>query len=145
VNDIITQDLQQTLAAAAVGAVTPPPLATLHFGLYVNNVALTPQTVLTDLVDATFDGYAQDTVTGWVGPYKNLAGDIVISPSVLPAFHCTGTLTANSCKGYYAYRPDTTVLQIAGQFDTAITPTPGQRFSVVPEVAVQGTVDSSTF
>jgi hypothetical protein len=145
VNDIITVDLINTLAAAAIGAVTPPPLATLVFGLYTNPVALSETTVLTDLVDATFDGYAKDTTVGWVPPYKNLAGEIVITPSVLPAFHCTGTVTTNTCQGYYAYRPDTTVLQMAGQFDTAISPTPGQRFNIVPEVAVQGTVDSSTF
>ena len=142
-NDIVTTNLQATLAAAAVGALATPPLATLVFGLYQNQVALTPGTVLTDLLDATFDGYSKVTVTGWNAPYENLQGDIVVSPSVLPAFHCTGTVSVNTCYGYYGYRPDTTILQIAGQFETAISPTPGQRFSVVPEVAPKGTVDST--
>jgi hypothetical protein len=109
---------------------------------YANAVALTETTILSDLVEATYDGYARGTVGSWVGPQTDLSGDIVVVPNAPITFSCSGATTLNTVYGIGILNPAGTTLLAAADFPTPISPVPGQVHSVNPKIAANGSVDN---
>ncbi len=145
-NDVFTTDLITSLEHLATTTLAVQPLATLIYGLIGNQFTPSQETVLSDIVPPDWTGYEPVTITSWVAPYKNLQNETVISPTTVPAFNCSANGgTMQTAYGYAGWREDTTVLQLLGLFDTAITPTPGQRFSSNPEVGVNGAAATNQF
>ena len=62
----------------------------LYAILYSNNVALTPQITLQQLTEATFGGYARQTVSSFNGPYID-PNHAAYAQSPLLTFACNGT------------------------------------------------------
>jgi hypothetical protein len=62
--------------------------------LFQNDVAITPDTVVGDLVEADFGGYAASAViVTWHSFYDSLTGDFVAVPGVEIAFAADNTIT----------------------------------------------------
>lgn len=72
--------------------------ATLH--LYTNDLTPTPDTVLADLTEATFGGYASVTLTTWSNAFSKVNGDgYVVSP--LASFSASGVAPSEVVYGCY--------------------------------------------
>lgn len=128
------KSLIQTFAA--------PLLASNRVLEYTNDVVLTESLLLSQLVEASYDGYARGSIASWVGPSVDLQGNNVVTPSVPVAFSCSGNLTINTVKGYGVLDSTGATLLAAVNFPTPISPIPGQVHHVTPALVMQGTVDS---
>jgi hypothetical protein len=104
----------------------------LHYRLFVNNLLPTLDTVLADLVEATFTGYAMVVVF----PGSFAAGSILSHQASLiaPAIGFPNNdATPQSAYGYYITDETDTVLLGVALFDGApLTKNPGDGFVVVP-------------
>lgn len=130
------------LEELATGASTAAVLTDCIMDLVQNSVVPNIDNSLGAYSICTFDGYASKTLATWTPPYTDLAKDQVISPSVTPAFSCTGNVTVNTVYGYILKDATNTTLLAMAQFDMAITPVGGQSFSVKPELSMSGEVES---
>lgn len=131
-----------TIESLASGVGTLAPFATGMARLAANPVTWTEDTPDSAITEATFDGYAPVPVT-YGGPTQDLEGDTVISPTVVPGFSCTGTITSNSVQSVYVTGPGTvSSAWMAGSTLPPFTPQNGQSFTVNPKVGVTGNVDA---
>lgn len=116
------------------------PLVDVLVHLYVNNVTPAKSTVLADLTEATFDGYANVNVlaAGWTAPYVNAAGNGEMSTLAQAAFNATGTTTSEMAFGYYVTDNPATVLLFAEKFAVAVPmgAVVGQHLGVIPRVTL---------
>jgi hypothetical protein len=70
------------------------------FRLFQNNINPTQAIVLSQLVEADYDGYAPVGPVAWGTPWTDAAGNGVTSGSTA-GFYCTGSDTPNLIYGYY--------------------------------------------
>jgi hypothetical protein len=139
----ISKLMVQIEESLAIGKSTPAPLVTCVLRLHSNPVAWSENTNIVAITECTFDGYAPQTlISAFSGPFQNLEGDIVVSPTVAP-FSCTGTVTSNTVYGVYITGPgegDTSWL--VGTTVASFQPTNGMEFSITPQIALSGAVDA---
>jgi hypothetical protein len=138
----VTRQLVTELAAAAIVTVATPPLSANRVMEYVNSVALSEASKLSDLVEAGYDGYARGSIASWVGPEVDLNGNMIVAAAVPVAFSCSGALTVQSVIGSGVLDSTGATLLFAADYPTPISPTPGQVHAVTPKFGPKGTVDS---
>ena len=139
---VLTDAFETELLKASITTLASAPLTSAILALYANNVVLARTTVKADLTLANFDGYSQFTLGSWRQPYTDLAGDIVISPSVPATFSCTGQGTINTVYGAAVLDSTGATLLAAQEFDTPITPITGQAWQITPELSVTGSLNA---
>jgi len=138
---VLTRACLAEILSLSSGQSTPSPLGTLAIHLFANPVSPSIDTPLSALTECTFDGYASEMAT-MSGPTVDLAGDTVLTPTVVPSFGCTGTVTVNQVYGWYATGPGTVAsLQALGTL-TPFTPGAGQQFTVKPQIGAAGNVNA---
>ena len=106
----------------------------VKMGLYVSNTTPGPATILTDLTEATWTGYAQSGAITWGGVAINGAGDAeIVGPR--EQFLSTGvTSPAQINYGYFIVDGAGTTLIFAERFDTPVTiSVAAQYINVVPK------------
>lgn len=123
--------------AAVLAALLQTRLANSVLRLFQNSLAVpTPQTPLADFTTAiaTFDGYADITVTTWHAPILNGQGWMTYAPSETFAWNHVSADVGNMIQGWYLV--DSTGALIGyGVFDAAIPMTgPGQAIVVQPSI-----------
>lgn len=122
----------------AIGGAPTPPLQTCVFRLAQNPVAWSEDLPLGAITECTFDGYAPVTISSWVGPGKDLNGDTVVTPTLVPRFGCTGTVSVNNVQSAYITGPGTMAAWLLGATISPFTPQVGQTIAITPQVGVQG-------
>jgi hypothetical protein len=112
--------------------------ATTKIRLYQNNYVPGPGTVLTDLTEADFDGYAQYSNTVWNAPTLNaITGRYDITSGGAPTFTQTGTVITNTVYGWYMV--DGSDLVAVERFDTPVEfDTNGKTLQLAPEIYALG-------
>lgn len=88
--------------------------------LFTNNIVPTKATVLADLTEATFGGYARTTLAGWTAPYVNMAGNYSIDNLDIQEFDGDGSGPDEAIMGYGVLNAGGTVLLQAEKFATPI-------------------------
>lgn len=92
----------------------------VHIRLFKNDLTPTPDTVVADLTEADFDGYADFGPVVWGAVFTNPDGYAEIVGGVAQ-FTDTGAVTPNTIYGYYATDAAGTGLFWAERFEDPIT------------------------
>lgn len=87
--------------------------------LFQNNIVPTPATILTDLVEATFDGYAASAAVTWGSVVVDPAGNAVVYGDA-KTFTMTGSTTPNTVYGYYVTNSAGSTLEYLELFDSPV-------------------------
>lgn len=140
---VLTRQCLAECLTLASGGSTTSPLGTVVFHLASNPVALSIDLTLAALTECTFDGYSAPNVT-FSGPTLDLAGDTVLTTTVVPGFTCTGTVTVNTVNTWYATGPGTLASLLAVGTLAPFSPTTGQHFTVSPQIGLAGNVNACT-
>lgn len=80
---------------------------------------ISPSTVLADLTEADYDGYAQKTLTTWNAPYLDPAGGASIQPGTQQFDFAAGAGDTNVILGFYVLNAAGALVFI-GNFDAPI-------------------------
>lgn len=75
-------------------------------GLFTNTPSITPTTVLADLTEATFDGYARVTLTTWGAAFLDPNGNYADSVAPTGTFTLTGTTVLETITGVFVLDKD---------------------------------------
>lgn len=94
---IVVPTTYQLLQLAAIKAAMLD-LGTLH--LFQNDITPTPLTVIGDLVEADFDGYAAVAITAFEAPFLD-PQNLATVYGILAMFQATGATTPNQIFGAY--------------------------------------------
>ncbi len=112
----------------------------LKLHLYKSNTTPISTTVLTDLTEADFVGYAAQTIvkTNWTTPTNDGAGR-AISNNLLFNFAATSGATPNDIYGYYVTNTGSTIIYWCERFTGAPIPmsTTGATLSIVPVLTMK--------
>jgi hypothetical protein len=102
-------------------------LASIYFSstdkvkLFKNDLVPTPDTVLADLTEADFTGYAPVTIAGaWNASTDPQERGLVWYSALVP-FSASGAAVPNIIYGWYVVNTDGTVLKVVKRLDTPIT------------------------
>jgi len=107
---------QLAILDAIIASLPGPGTVTVH--LYANDVTPTPATVLADLTEANFTGYADVDVTpNAAGENPDGWGQVDIPEA---HFEATGAAIPNNVFGYYLTDTTNLVLLAAGHFDVPV-------------------------
>lgn len=87
--------------------------------LYQNNIAVRPDTILTDFTEADFDGYAASAAVTWGTVATDSSGNAVVYGDA-KTFLCTGSVTPNTVFGYYVTNGAGSTLEYAEAFATPV-------------------------
>jgi hypothetical protein len=128
-------DSGKALTAQVLSGLSPPE--NLQFCLYTNSVTWTHATVIGNLTEAAWTGYARVTVplAGWMLIGSDAALDIIYQATALANFtNSTGsTVTAN---GFFVMGVTSGSLYGGYAFSTALAITAGQTVSTYPQLSV---------
>lgn len=131
---VATTFFEQMLAqylSANPNQATPGLLAESKMGLYTNPLKLTPDTVLTDLVQATFIGYAGPASAVFTGPFRNSQGIWQLESSPVQ-FTMSNAQTQEAIWGWFVCDPTMAQLYFA---ETQVAPVnminSNQRLTVI--------------
>lgn len=80
---------------------------------------ISPSTVLADITEADYDGYAQKTLTTWNVPYLDPAGGASIQPGTQQFDFVSGALITNVVLGFYVLNAAGALIFV-GNFDSPI-------------------------
>ncbi len=89
--------------------------------LYQNDLVPTKGTVIADLTEATFTGYASITLTTWNGPYINASGNCVVLAGQKQFDTASPYTVGNNVYGYWV-ESSTGDLLLIGRFADAPIP-----------------------
>ena len=117
------------------------PLVANQVMEYITSVALSLDTTLEDLTEATYNGYTRGSIASWLGPELDIEGNLVVVPVTPVVFSCSGSTTVNTVIGVGILDSTGTTLLAAADYATALSPVPGQVHRVTPDVALTGQVD----
>lgn len=107
---------------------------TLTLHLYVNDRVPTPTDILSDYVEASFPGYAPQTMTGWTSAII-IADGIAQSQDDLHTFSCSSTpVPSQSVYGTYWTDPSNNLVRAARRPTGPVEMTAGVLYQVVPRV-----------
>jgi len=110
---------------------------TLH--LYQNNIVLGRSTVLSNLTEANFTGYAAVASYTWSTPYVDVDGS-ALAIGADEAFIATAATPSNQVYGYYFTDSGATMLLAAYAFAAPVAIAGiGQAVTVVPFMRYSGT------
>lgn len=137
-----TNQLIKEAEQALITTLAVPPLSANRVMEYTNNVVLTEATLLSDLVEGTYDGYARGSIASWVGPELDLQGNQVVVPAAVVTFSCSGPVTVNTVIGYGILDSTGATLLAAATYPTPISPIPGQVHRILPALVMSGSIDS---
>jgi len=126
------------MESLATGLTPTPPLTTCVFHLGQNPVSPSVDTSLGSLTECTFDGYAPVTIASWSTPAQNLQGDTVVTPTTIPSFSCSGSVSVNNVQSAYITGPGTVASLLAVATLAPFTPIPTQAFRITPQVGLAG-------
>lgn len=111
-----TELLAELAAKIAVG----PPAGPLHGAevhLYQNNIQITPDVQLSDLVECDFDGYAPGAALTWAAPVPDGTGGAITYGGCVN-FTATDGAKPNTAYGYYLTDTGATKVLYVEPFDT---------------------------
>ncbi len=80
----------------------------LNLHLFQNNYTPSDSSVIGDFTEATFDGYAAETLSGWTS--ASVTAHVATSNATPIAFVKTGSVTSNNIYGYYVTNSANTVM-----------------------------------
>ena len=127
---VLTNRENLAIATAEVAVLVASTL--VEMGLYTNNIVPDRGTVLSQLAEADFGGYARTAIAAWDGPYIDALGNAwFISP--LQIFTADGT-TSNQIFGSFLARDN------AGVRATATNPGNGTEYDPVFTITNGGTL-----
>jgi hypothetical protein len=137
--EALTEMLKYDSIAGATG--TDPLLKTAKVMLYVNNIAPTNKTVIGDLTEASWTGYARSAAVTWALPI--LSNNTGLPTIVADAKTFTVTTNAGP-QTAYGYALVTTVTAVdhllaIAPFDTPINPGPGTEIIVQARIGMPDT------
>lgn len=104
------------LALADAGA--GPPAITCTVRLFKNDLEIGPSTVLADLTEADFSGYAAKTITALLPTYIDPDGG-ASAQIATQQFQHNGGVVSNICYGFYVLE-DGGGLILVGKFDAPV-------------------------
>ncbi len=140
-SSVLCEPLLKAAEQGLIETLATPALQANRVMEYVNSIALTESTLLSDLVEATYDGYARGSIASWLGPELDIDGNLVVVPAAPVAFSCSGDVTVNTLIGIGILDPSGTTLLAAAEFATPFSPIPTQVHRVTPDVALTGQID----
>lgn len=116
---ILTRAVKKTimadLKASAVASYDGQFLAAI-IRLFKNDITPDEDTVLADLTEADFDGYAESGAVTWGEVHNGNDGSVEMQAGS-QEFHCTGGTTPNEIFGYMIVDSGGTTLLAAHRFD----------------------------
>lgn len=93
----------------------------LKIGLYTNQISPTPDTVITDLTEAAFTGYARSSTIVWGTPYRPLSAALYGADAPRYTSINTDPSTNVNVYGAFLVKPGTPdVLEAVIPFDTPV-------------------------
>lgn len=129
----------ENLAALTQLVAAGGPLNANKLHLYKNNITPSRNTVLADLIEADFDGYAAIAALVWSAPFLDVDGTALVMGADA-AFIATGGTTPNTVFGWYLTNAGSTVLIGVFAFNTPVgIAGAGQACPVVPFFRYSGT------
>jgi len=115
--------------------VTAFGLANPILRLFTNDIAVSPETVLADLVEATFSGYAEEALTGQAVA-QDINGTNFVSFGDGEFTH-NGGGTAESIIGYYLVNATDTALLLVERFPEPVPmEANGDKIQIAPRIPV---------
>lgn len=123
-------------AAAATG--TDPLLKTAKVGIYVNNIAPTPNTVMADLTEASWTGYARSGTVTWGTPILSNETNLPAVVGDVKSFTVTANPDPQTMQGYFLAATISSVdhLLAIAPIANPITPAAGTQIDVQPRVGL---------